>query len=481
MDTREKFREQRKIKGYYGYLYDQYEEMINNNEREEYNEDIMGVPGKPKFEFVDAHDFTSFLEYHAETKKRKLADYRKFAYSCLQCRVCNNITCFRQTSAKYGLVCPSGDRFRYDNYFGHGKNQMARALLEGELSLQVPPAEPLKPIFEPTESFLHAIYTCTLCGGCEAQCKIQKLLEPMHITVAMREWLVEQGLGPLPEHLRLFKHMENYDNPWGAPRASRNRWIPKGFNVKDLSKKGKDTAEVLYYVGCTEAMVGEMQKVAATSASNMKAAGVDYGVLGMDEVCCGSTMLRIGDRKGFDKFKDRNLDIFDRLISERGVKKIVTACAGCYSVLKEEYSEYLDCEIYHIVEFLDQLISEGKLKPKKKVQMNVTYHDPCHLARYCGVYDAPRNILKAIPGVKLVEMERIKEDAYCCGAGGGAKTAFPEFAIGAARKRLEEAKETTGCDTVVSACPFCEQNLGDASKSVGMNVIDVNELLAKSL
>ena len=217
MQPKDKFKEERKKAGYYGYIHEQYKTMVENGERKEYSDDIMGLPGKPEYEFVDQHDFTSFLEYHHECKNRKLSDYRKFAYSCLQCRVCNNITCFRQSSAKYGLVCPSGERFRYDNYFGHGKNQMARALIDGELSKMVPPAEPLKPIFEPTEGFLHALYTCTLCGGCEAQCKIQKLLEPMHITVAMREWMVEQGLGPLPEHLKLFKHMENYDNPWGSP------------------------------------------------------------------------------------------------------------------------------------------------------------------------------------------------------------------------------------------------------------------------
>ena len=228
-------------------------------------------------------------------------------------------------------------------------------------------------------------------------------------------------------------------------------------------------------------MVSDMQKVAVASATNLNAAGVDWGVLGMDEVCCGSTMLRIGERRGFEKYRDRNLEIFNKLIAERGVKKIVTACAGCYSVLKEEYSEHLDCEIYHIVEFLDQLITDGRLKPKKKIEMDVTYHDPCHLGRYCGVYEAPRNILKAIPGINLMEMERIKEDSFCCGAGGGAKTAFPDFALHAAGKRLEEAKETTGCTNVVSACPFCEQNIGDASKITDMKVFDVNELLAQSI
>jgi len=477
MDAKDKFKEGRKEKGYFGYIHDTFAEMVEKGELEKYSSGIKGVPGTPDYDFVDTHDFNSFLDYHGETKSRKLLDYRKFAHSCLICRTCNNITCFRQASAKYGLVCPSGDRFRYDNYFGHGKHQMIRALIDGELFIQVPPHEPLKPGFYPSEKFLHAVYTCTLCGGCEAQCKIQKLLEPMHASVALREWLVENGHGPLPEHMVLFKNMESYGNPWGAPRASRTKWVPKGTKIKDMSSKGKEKAKVLYYVGCTESMIAEMRRVAVATMKNLMAADVDFGILGQDELCCGSTMLRIGDRKGFEKYRDRNIEIFNNL----GMETIVTACAGCTSTLKEEYAEYLNCEVLHVTEYLERLITKGKLKPKNKVEINVTYHDPCHIGRYCGVYDPPRTVLDAIPGVKLIEMERIREDSYCCGAGGGCSTAFPEFAVWTATRRLEEARETTGCETVVSACPFCEQNIGNACKNVGMEILDVNELLADSL
>jgi len=477
MDARDKFEEGRKEKGYHGYIHDTFAEMVESGELEDYSPGFKGMPASPKYDFVDTHDFNSFLDYHGESKGRKLVDYRKHVHSCIMCRVCNNVTCFRQPSAKYGLVCPSGDRFRYDNYFAHGKHQMIRALIDGELFTQVPPHEPLKPGFYPSERFMHAVYTCTLCGGCEAQCKIQKLLEPMHAFVALREWLVENGHGPLPEHLVLFKNMENYDNPWGAARTRRKRWIPKGTQIKDLSSKGKEKAKVLYYVGCTEALIGDMQKVAVGTMKTLMAADVDFGCLFQDEVCCGSTMLRIGDRKGFEKFRDRNIEILNNL----GVETIVTACAGCTGAFKEEYAEYLNCEILHVSEYLERLIVKGKIKPKNKIEKKVTYHDPCHLGRYCGIYDAPRNILDAIPGVKLIEMERIREDAYCCGAGAGCSTAFPEFAVGAATRRLEEARETTGCETVVSACPFCEQNIGNAGKKVGMEILDVTELLAESI
>ncbi len=471
------FRKGREEKGYYRYMHDRYIELLNSGEREEYSSELAGLPAIPDFEFADHHDFKSFLDYHGEVKGRTIYDYRKQAYSCLICRVCNSITCFRQTSARYGLVCPSGDRFRYDNYFGHGKLQMIRGFLDGELSHPYPPeGEPLRPLFEPTERFLHVVYTCTLCGGCESLCKIQKLLEPMHAAVALREYLVEQGIGPLPEHRVVLKNMENYDNPWGGARSARTRWLPRNRKVKVLGN-GRERAEVLFYVGCTTAYVGFLKKVPLSIVDILQKADVDFGILGNSEICCGSTMLRLGDRRGFERFKSRNIEMFNSL----GVETIVTGCAGCTSTFKEDYADELNCQIYHITEFLEKLLQEGKLRMKKEVPLRLTYHDPCHLGRYCGIYEEPRTLLKAIPGVKLVEMERIREDAYCCGAGGGVRTAFPDFSLWVARRRITEALETTGCNIVVTACPFCEQNLADAGNLEGVKVMDISEIVRLSI
>ncbi|MGW8322021.1 MAG: (Fe-S)-binding protein, partial [Thermodesulfobacteriota bacterium] len=138
--------------------------------------------------------------------------------------------------------------------------------------------------------------------------------------------------------------------------------------------------------------------------------------------------------------------------------------------------------VLHIVEFVDDLIREGRLKPTREVARKVTYHDPCHLGRYCGVYDAPRNILASIPGLEFQEMERIREWAWCCAAGGGVRTAFPEeMAKWAAGLRLEEAADT-GADTLVTACPFCEQNLGESAKaSGGLEVVDILKIVAEAV
>jgi Fe-S oxidoreductase len=189
-------------------------------------------------------------------------------------------------------------------------------------------------------------------------------------------------------------------------------------------------------------------------------------------------MLRIGDRKGFEKFRDRNIATFKEL----GVETIITSCAGCTSTFKEEYADLLPgIEILHSTEYLERLISQGKLPIKNKVDLEVTYHDPCHIGRYCGIYDPPRNILKSIPGLKLTEMERIREDSYCCGEGGGVRTAFPEVASWVATERLEEARITTGSNVLVSACPFCEHNFKQVSGEKGFKIVDVNELVLQAL
>jgi Fe-S oxidoreductase len=164
---------------------------------------------------------------------------------------------------------------------------------------------------------------------------------------------------------------------------------------------------------------------------------------------------------------------------------IVTACAGCFSTLSHEYAEDLNAEVKNVLEFIDGLIQEGRITFAKNLELEVTYHDPCHVGRYCDVYDAPRNILNAIPGVTLKEMERIREWSWCCGAGGGCRTAFPEEIAGyAAESRLEEAN-STGVRTLVTACPFCEQNLGENAKRTydqyGMEVKDIMELVYQAL
>lgn len=373
----------------------------------------------------------------------------------------------RVRSQKWSDQCPSGTRFLFEAYFGSGKQEMVRALT----------AQP--PEVALSKRLQHIIYTCTLCGACQASCNYIKDLEPCNASVALREHAVREGWGPLPEHAPLIKSILNYDNPWLQPRAARAKWVKKGSGRVRVKDASREPVEVLYCPGCTASYDPAIQPVAREVARLLGAAELDFGILEKEEICCGSTVLRVGDRANFEKVRARNLEALNRT----GARRIVAACAGCYSTLKHEYGKDLEPEVPHIVEFVDELLQDGLIRPSKPVPRRVTYHDPCHIGRYCGVYDAPRRILQSIPGVELREMERIREWAWCCAAGGGVRTAFPEELAGwAASQRLREALDT-GAESLVTACPFCEQNLAEAARreELPIQVVDILHILAESV
>ena len=215
---------------------------------------------------------------------------------------------------------------------------------------------------------------------------------------------------------------------------------------------------MLYFRGCT-ARERETSISDATEAL-LKKAGVDYHILD-DEKCCGSVLLRTGFKKEAQEQIKKNSEV---LKGER----ILASCAGCYKTLKEDY-EGLD--VIHISQLLDELIKDKKLDFSKK-DLDVTYHDSCHLGRHCDVFDQPRNVIESV--ANLVEMENIRESSLCCGAGGGVKSAYPEVANQMAQSRIAQAKET-GCETLITACPFCKLNL----ENDDLEVLDLTEFLIK--
>ncbi len=395
-----------------------------------------------------------------------LERYRNEAWKCLRCGLCRMVNPERVKSLKWSNQCPSGTRFLFEAYFGSGKQEMVRALSAR------PPELVLSPRLQ------HIIYTCTLCGACQVTCNYVKDLEPTNASVALREYAVREGWGPLPEHESLIKSILNYDNPWLQPRTARARWARKA-GVSSLKDAAKEKVEVLYYPGCTASYDPIIQDVARDVTRLLSSARIDVGILGAEEVCCGSTILRVGDRERFELARNKNV----QRLNATGARMIVTACAGCYSTLKKEYGNDLEAEVVHIVSYMEQLLQEERLRMPNEVARTVTYHDPCHLGRYCGLYEAPRTILARIPGLRFVEMERIREWAWCCGAGGGVRTAFQEeLATWAARLRLEEACDT-GADLLVTACPFCELNLGEAARGGGfpIQVTDILKLIAEAV
>jgi Fe-S oxidoreductase len=253
-----------------------------------------------------------------------------------------------------------------------------------------------------------------------------------------------------------------------------------------------------------------MQKLAKATAKILQKAGVNFGIAGDAETCCGGRAYQMGYREDFLNQAKKNM----ALIKKAGVKTLVTGCADGYQAFKVLYDKYNlkgDLEVLHITEYIDRLIKQGKLKLTKKVNLNVTYHDPCRLGRLSepwihwegkkipgykfvfdppktyrrgtnGIYAPPRDILASIPGIKLTEMDRIKEYSWCCGAGGGVNESNPEFAAWTANKRIEEAT-STGAEALVSACPWCESNFNKTLKATGssLKVYDIVELVAKAI
>jgi heterodisulfide reductase subunit D len=265
-------------------------------------------------------------------------------------------------------------------------------------------------------------------------------------------------------------------NPYGKDNKQKGDWLSElDFKIKPVAPGGSD---LLYFVGCTAALTPEVRPVAVSTARVLHALGVNFTVLGGKEVCCGSVALRTGNRRVFEIVASKNSD----LIKSAGIKTIITSCAGCYRTLKLDYAEILkdlDVKILHTAEYIAGLIKEKGIQ-LPRLDKVVTYHDPCHAGRHLGLYEPPREILKQIATLK--EMKSIKENAKCCGAGGGVKKAFPELALKIAKSRLKEAEET-GAGIIVSICPFCERGLNDAIKATNskMQVVDLLELVLQSL
>ncbi|MCP4716055.1 MAG: (Fe-S)-binding protein [Deltaproteobacteria bacterium] len=421
------------------------------------------------------------------------------ASHCQRCSTCKWSHLWEVKSQRFARNCPSVVYGKFDTYAAQGKNDIVTGLLNGELSWE-----------ESKETLLDIIYRCPVCAACDISCKRVMDLDIIGVLEALREEACERGYGPLPAHKEFIQSIMNYDNVWKQPRSRRAGWAKK-LGIKDLSRNG-DRAEVLYYVGCTYAYKPGMDTVPRNTAAILKQAGVDFGILGAKEICCGGIADNVGDRKSFEEIARKNLELFEQI----GAKTIVTNCPGCFMTFSEKYARMqnidtgdLPYRVMHSTQYIEELVREGRISFKKDLDMQVTWHDPCHLGRrgepythwegkrvqfglteppremnrgVNGVYEAPRNILKAIPGVELIEMERIKEYAWCCGSGGGAKSAYPDFALATAKERIEEA-EATGVGTIVTSCPWCEANLTDGIDGIGSNmrVEDILDLVVQAM
>jgi len=317
--------------------------------------------------------------------------------------------------------------------------------------------------------FKRALYACTTCGNCTENCRFDKFKDFLvDIIEAARVEAVENGFCPEKQKVLLERteNIENF-NPYGEPNSD-NTQLKREYDLQD-------DAEWVYFIGCTSNY--RQKNLRDATLRFLKKANINFTVI--DEHCCCSPIIRTGQINPIKDFMNYNIT----QINKTGAKKVITSCAGCYRTIKKDWlkmgADY-DFEVFHTVELVKQLLDEGRIIFNSEFQKTVTYHDPCHLGRHVGMYETPREVYNKIPGIKLVEMRRNRENAWCCGAGGGVKIGYPEWSLEISKERLEEAKET-GASVVSSVCPFCRTNLSDANEKYNMDfeVIDLIEILDK--
>ena len=310
------------------------------------------------------------------------------------------------------------------------------------------------------ESLMEPIFACTTCGSCEEQCLAPHAKGIVEVIEELRALAVD-NIGPLDAHKKFRDRIESNYNPYGADHHSREL-------VKKLGLA--DKAPLVYFIGCTANY--RENEILDTTIALLQKAGVDFTIV--DEQCCSSPLNRTGQVDLVYELAEHNLSEFKRA----GAQQVLTSCSGCYRTLTKDYPRIgidLDLEIIHISQFLRDLLQEGKLSTKTNDGvLKVTWHDPCHLGRACNEYDAPRDVIHQL-GVELVEMNNTRNNSWCCGAGGGARSAFPEWSLETSAKRITEAKQTDS-RMLVTACPFCKRNLSDSSDDT-LEILDLSELV----
>ena len=363
---------------------------------------------------------------------------------CIKCSTC------KYSYKDFEKSCPSGEKFLFESYWASGRIRTIRGVLNGDLEWR--------------EDLIDPIFACTTCGACMDACQAPHADYIVEMIEALRE-LAVKNIGPAKNQESLVTRCEDSYNPYGDPNSD-NSELKKEYDLPDK-------AEWVYFIGCTSNY--RQNNLRDSTLRFLKKAGIDFTLI--DEHCCTSPMIRTGQLSIVDEYMKYNVD----QIKKAGATKVITSCAGCYKTLMKDFERFgnnLEFEVYHSSELVKKLLDEKKIEFKSEYNKTVTYHDPCHLGRHMGVYELPREIYKQIPGLNLVEMKRNRNFAWCCGAGGGVKIGYPDWALEISKERLEEAKET-GATVVTSTCPFCKTNLSDttAHYKFDFQVLDLMEIL----
>ncbi|MCG6879506.1 MAG: (Fe-S)-binding protein [Deltaproteobacteria bacterium] len=327
-----------------------------------------------------------------------------------------------------------------------------------------------------TEIESEEMWLCTTCGRCPQQCP--RDVQQIESGVALRRVATEYGV--FPNSVKPIRtasgSLIGEGNPLGEERKNRGEWA-KGQSVKTFSEE----MEILYFPGCYPSFDPRAKKIATATAKILNQAGVDFGILGSKENCCGESIRKTGDEELFKRLAKENIKTF----IDNGVKKIVVSSPHCYHTFKNEYPQFMvNFDVIHMTEYLFELINQGRLEPTKPFEKKITYHDPCYLGRHNGIFDQPREILKRIPGLELIEMPDTRIDSLCCGGGGGRVWMETQKGERFGDLRIDQAMEV-GAELLVTACPYCITMFEDSRVTMGVDeeieIKDITEIIQETL
>ena len=319
------------------------------------------------------------------------------------------------------------------------------------------------------------LWFCTTCRACLEVCPVYGA--PFEAVMKQRMLAVEEGTHVPMLMNQTLEKIFKYDNPWESSKRNRGAWA-EGMDLVNLTKRGT-AADLCYFVGCTTSFDETARGLALSFSKILQSAGVSFGILGKKEPCCGDIARRAGEVGLFMEQTEKCIDLFDKY----DITDVVTSSPHCFHTFRNEYPE-ASFTTRHYTLVLRELLAEGKLPFKEGTATTVTYHDPCYLGRYNKIFDEPREIISAIPGINLVEMKHHGLDSLCCGGGGGRMWQDLKGEVKMSEVRIKEA-EATGAQILVTACPLCRIMLEDARKAAGLNetlrVMDLNELVLQSM
>jgi len=327
-----------------------------------------------------------------------------------------------------------------------------------------------------TEIESEEMWLCTTCGRCPQQCP--RDVQQIESGVALRRVATEYGV--FPNSVKPIRtasgSLIGEGNPLGEERKNRGEWA-KGQSVKTFSEE----MEILYFPGCYPSFDPRAKKIATATAKILNAAGVDFGILGAKESCCGESIRKTGDEELFKRLAKENIKTF----IDNGVKRILVSSPHCYHTFKNEYPDFrVNFEIVHITEYILELMNAGRLTLTQPVERKITYHDPCYLGRHNGIFDPPREILKRVSGLELTEMPDTRIDSLCCGGGGGRVWMETQKGERFGDLRIDQAIDV-GAELLVTACPYCITMFEDSRVTMGADekiaIKDITEIIQEAL